>query len=163
MSTRYRLIDSPVGKLWIAWSEVGLVSLGFEGQPKGARVAEDWVHDPTLDCAAIDQLREYFAGKRKQFELPLAPEGTEFQRRVWQQLAKIPFGETISYGELARRIGKPTASRAVGAANGQNRIAIVLPCHRVVGSNGKLTGFAGGLDKKEKLLRFEQDQLSLAL
>ncbi len=163
MTTRYRCIDSPVGKLWIAWSKAGLVSLGFEGQPRGAQVDPDWVHDAQLSCPAIDQVREYFGGTRKVFDLPLAAEGTDFQQRVWKELAKIPFGETVSYGELAKRIDKPTASRAVGAANGQNRIAIVLPCHRVVGSTGKLTGFAGGLDKKEKLLRFEHDQLSLDL
>ncbi len=163
MTTRYRWIESPVGKLWIAWSKDGLVSLGFEDQPKGAQVADDWVYDAKLSCPAIDQLREYFAGERQVFDLPLAPEGTAFQKRVWTELAKIPFGETTTYGELAKRIGKPTASRAVGAANGQNRIAIVLPCHRVVGASGKLTGFAGGLDKKEKLLRFEQDQQWLPL
>ena len=163
MTTRYRFIESPVGKLWIAWSEAGLVSLGFEDQSKGAQVDDDWVYDARLSCPAIDQIREYFAGERKHFDLPLAPVGTDFQQEVWRELAKIPFGETTTYGELAQRVGRPRASRAVGAANGQNRIAIVLPCHRVVGANGKLTGFAGGLDKKEKLLRFEQDQLSLNL
>jgi len=163
MTTRYRLIDSPVGSIWIAWSDAGLVSLGFAGQPRGAQIEPHWVHDPQLACPAIEQVREYFAGNRQRFDLPLAPVGTDFQKRVWRELANIPFGETTTYGAIARRIGRPTACRAVGAANGQNRIAIVLPCHRVGGAGGKLTGFAGGLDKKQKLLRFEQEQLAPAL
>ncbi|MCP5041608.1 MAG: methylated-DNA--[protein]-cysteine S-methyltransferase [bacterium] len=163
MSVRYRLIETPVDEIWIAWSEQGLVSLGFAAQPKGAQIDRTWAHDPKLECQAIDQVLDYFAGKRRVFDVALAPEGTLFQKRVWKELAKIPFGETTTYGEIARRIGQPAASRAVGAANGQNPIAIVLPCHRVVGKNGKLTGFAGGLDKKEKLLRFEQDQLEFAI
>ena len=102
------------------------------------------------------QLREYFGGHRAQFDLPLAPEGTAFQRTVWRHLQDIPYGETISYGELAKRVGNPKASRAVGAANGQNPIPIVIPCHRVIGSNGKLTGFGGGLPTKEALLAIEK-------
>jgi methylated-DNA-[protein]-cysteine S-methyltransferase len=110
---------------------------------------------------AIRQLRAYFAGKLENFDLPLAPEGTPFQRAVWKLLCDIPYGETISYGELARRVGNPKASRAVGLANGSNPIAIVIPCHRVIGSNGKLTGYGGGLPLKEKLLALEQRQLRL--
>ena len=102
------------------------------------------------------QVDEFFAGKRQTFDIPLAPKGSEFQKRVWAELAKIPFGETISYGELARRIGNPAASRAVGHANGQNPISVIVPCHRVIGSNGKLTGYGGGLDLKEKLLAWER-------
>ncbi len=109
----------------------------------------------------MKQLREYFAGKRADFDLPLAPEGTEFQRSVWRNLQDIPYGETISYGELAKRVGNPKASRAVGAANGQNPIPIVIPCHRVIGANGKLTGFGGGLPTKEALLALETRQLNL--
>ena len=102
------------------------------------------------------QLREYFAGSRTRFELPLDPSGTDFQRQVWRELLKIPFGETRSYVEIARRIGSPRAARAVGAANGRNPISIVAPCHRVVGANGALTGFAGGLDAKARLLALER-------
>lgn len=109
---------------------------------------------PVFDLTEV-QLREYFAGKRKSFTVPLAPEGTEFQKSVWMQLRKIPFGETITYGEQARRLGKPSAARAVGAANGKNPISILVPCHRVIGATGSLTGFAGGLDVKQKLLALE--------
>ena len=109
----------------------------------------------------VSQLRSYFAGEREEFDLPLAPEGTPFQQEVWRRLCEIPYGETISYGELARRIGNPQASRAVGLANGSNPIPIVIPCHRVIGSNGKLTGYGGGLPIKEKLLALERKQLRL--
>lgn len=125
---------------------------------------ELWRPDPTEDRrlrddtplkAAVRQLDAYFAGERRDFDLLLAPGGTEFQRQVWRQLARIPHGETISYAELARRVGRPTAWRAVGAANGRNPLPIVLPCHRVVGSDGRLTGYAGGLAAKRQLLTLE--------
>ena len=109
----------------------------------------------------IRQLEEYFDGKRKEFDLPLILEGTEFQLLVWRNLQKIPYGETVSYGQLARRIGSPEAARAVGLANGSNPIPIIIPCHRVIGSNGDLTGFGGGLPVKKKLLALESRQLSL--
>jgi methylated-DNA-[protein]-cysteine S-methyltransferase len=102
------------------------------------------------------QLDDFFAGKRRTFDFPLAPKGTPFQKQVWAELVKIPFGETISYGELAKRIGNPNASRAVGRANATNPIALIVPCHRVIGTNGKLTGYAGGLDLKDKLLTWER-------
>ena len=102
------------------------------------------------------QVEEFFAGKRQAFDFPLAPQGTEFQKRVWAELVRIPFGETISYGELARRIGNPAASRAVGRANATNPIAVIVPCHRVIGTNGKLTGYAGGIELKDKLLAWER-------
>jgi methylated-DNA-[protein]-cysteine S-methyltransferase len=102
------------------------------------------------------QIEEFFAGTRRDFDFPLAPKGTEFQKRVWAELVRIPFGETISYGELARRIGNPAASRAVGRANATNPIAVIVPCHRVIGTNGKLTGYAGGIDLKDKLLAWER-------
>ena len=111
---------------------------------------------PAALAAARRQLTEYFAGKRRDFDLPLAAGGTPFQQRVWDALRRIPYGETISYGELARRIGKPTASRAVGAANGRNPIAIVVPCHRVIGADGTLIGYGGGLPVKEALLALER-------
>jgi len=108
-------------------------------------------------AAAASQLKSYFAGQLTEFDLPLAPAGTEFQRRVWAGLRTIPYGETVSYGELARQLGSPSASRAVGLANGRNPIAIVVPCHRVIGSDGSLTGYGGGLDRKRFLLALERD------
>jgi methylated-DNA-[protein]-cysteine S-methyltransferase len=109
----------------------------------------------------VEQLEGYFGGRRRTFTMPLAPEGTEFQRGVWRQLCTIPYGQTISYGELAARVGNPRASRAVGLANGQNPIAIIIPCHRVIGSSGKLTGYGGGLSLKERLLALERGQRTL--
>ncbi len=120
-----------------------------------------WREDRTPLHQTIQQLQAYFAGELEKFTLPLAPQGTPFQLKVWKQLCDIPYGETISYGELARRIGNPNASRAVGLANGSNPIPIVIPCHRVIGSNGKLTGYGGGLPIKEKLLALERRQLRL--
>jgi methylated-DNA-[protein]-cysteine S-methyltransferase len=108
------------------------------------------------------QIEEFFAGKRQAFDFPLAPKGTEFQKRVWAELVRIPFGETISYGELARRIGNPAASRAVGRANATNPIAVIVPCHRVIGANGKLTGYAGGIELKDKLLTWERSLVAQA-
>ena len=110
---------------------------------------------------AVRQLKAYFAGELENFDLSLSPQGTPFQQKVWSELQKIPYGKTISYGELARRIGNPKASRAVGLANGSNPISIVIPCHRVIGANGKLTGYGGGLPIKEKLLALERRQLRL--
>ncbi len=121
----------------------------------------EWREDATGFHEAIRQLRAYFAGELETFDLLLAPEGTPFQQRVWGELLKIPYGNTTSYGELAKRIGNPKASRAVGLANGSNPIPIVIPCHRVIGSNGKLTGYGGGLPIKEKLLALEKRQLRL--
>lgn len=157
MKVEYNTIDTPVGDVWVAWCNEGLVSVGFVDQPKGARIGSDWTFNADMRCEAIDQLRAYFAGRLRHFDLPLVLQGTDFQKQVWRELAKIPFAETTTYGEIAKRIDRPKASRAVGAANGQNRIAIVLPCHRVIGRSGKLTGFAGGLDKKQKLLALERD------
>jgi methylated-DNA-[protein]-cysteine S-methyltransferase len=120
-----------------------------------------WREDRRFLEETIRQLRAYFSGALESFSLPLAPEGTPFQLEVWRRLCDIPYGETISYGELARRIGHPKASRAVGLANGTNPIPIVIPCHRVIGSNGKLTGYGGGLPIKEKLLALERRQRRL--
>ena len=156
MSTYYTFVGTPVGSIWIAWCERGLVSLGFEKQEKGAQVDSGWKFDADLRCSATEQVEEYFAGDLRDFDLPLVLGGTEFQKRVWRALGEIPYGETTTYGEIARRIDHPKASRAVGAANGQNKIAIVLPCHRVIGQSGRLTGFAGGLDRKAQLLDFER-------
>jgi methylated-DNA-[protein]-cysteine S-methyltransferase len=131
-------------------ARVGLESFGF-AQPPAWKQSGDL---PILEQAR-EQLEQYFDGQRVSFDLPLAPEGTAFQRRVWQELTTIPFGKAISYGELARRIGNPPASRAVGLANGKNPISIIVPCHRVIGASGKLTGYGGGLDRKEWLLKHE--------
>jgi len=160
MTVEYKTIGTPVGQVWVAWCEDGLVSVGFVGQPKGAQIDGAWEHNPGLRCDAIDQLRAYFAGSLREFDLPLILQGSRFQNEVWRELAKIPFAETVTYGEIARRIHRPTASRAVGAANGQNPIAIVLPCHRVIGVSGKLVGYAGGLEKKERLLAMEREGLA---
>jgi len=152
----YRRIESPVGPLLLAGNEAGLQLIEFHAPRHPMARCEDW-HEgdhPVLQQAQR-QLDEYFAGKRRGFDLPLAPLGTEFQCHVWWELANIPFGHTISYSELAQRVGRPTATRAVGAANGRNPLPIVLPCHRVIGANGSLTGFGGGLPTKQFLLQLE--------
>ena len=149
-------IDSPVGRLLLAGDGRSLIHLCFQSGPRPQAPAASWVADAAPFGAAIGQLGEYFAGRRHSFDLPLAPRGTEFQRRVWRALTGIPYGTTISYGELARRIGQPSASRAVGLANGANPLPIVVPCHRVIGADGSLTGYAGGLHRKRFLLALEE-------
>lgn len=139
-------IETPFGPAWVSAENGTLTGFGFgeshESMPADARVTR--------------QIEEYFAGSRRSFDLPLAPEGSPFQKQVWAELMRIPFGETISYAELARRVGRPGAARAVGRANATNRIALIIPCHRVIGSNGKPTGYAFGIETKEKLLAWEQ-------
>jgi methylated-DNA-[protein]-cysteine S-methyltransferase len=156
----YKLIDSPVGKLTLVATDDGLAAILWENDPpRRVRLnleTEDNRHPLLLETER--QLREYFAGQRKEFTVPLDPAGTAFQRQVWNALLTIPFGETRSYGQIARQIGNPTAVRAVGAANGKNPVSIITPCHRVIGSTGKLTGFAGGLDVKARLLALEGGQ-----
>jgi methylated-DNA-[protein]-cysteine S-methyltransferase len=151
----YRELDSPVGMLTVAATDAGLHAIEF---PRNRHPVdrEAWMpgNHRLLDLAAR-QLDDYFAAKRCVFDLPLAPRGTEFQRAVWMALAGIGYGETISYAQLAQRVGKPTATRAVGAANGRNPLPIVLPCHRVIGADGALTGFGGGLPTKQFLLELE--------
>lgn len=159
----YSYLETPIGPLLIAGDRESICYIGFPKGGKPRKPEDGWkesLSGPVKEAAR--QLREYFAGKRTEFDLPLAPEGTQFQRTVWRQLEKIPYGQTISYGELARRVGNPKASRAVGAANGANPIPIVVPCHRVIGANGKLTGFGGGLPIKEALLALESRQLGFA-
>lgn len=145
MSTR--TIETPIGPLTLQADEAAVTAIRF-----GAGGAQDT--SPLLDAAEA-QLREYFAGALRTFDLPLAPHGTAFQQRVWAALRAIPYGETRTYGELAAAIGSPNASRAVGMANHRNPISIVIPCHRVIGANGTLTGYAGGLEVKRKLLALE--------
>ncbi len=151
--TLYALpIESPLGQLTLVASDDALVAVEFPGRaPRGARGAGH----PVLERAR-EQLGEYFQGRRTAFDLPLAPPGTPFQRAVWKELCAIPFGQTLSYGELARRVGRPGAARAVGAANGQNPIAIIVPCHRVIGADGSLTGYGGGVERKRWLLAHER-------
>jgi len=148
-------LDSPIGRLLLAGDGERLIQVCFQSGPHPQQPADGWVEDGAPFRTAIRQLGEYFAGERRRFELPLAPRGTDFQRRVWRALTEIPYGRTISYGELARRIGNPSASRAVGLANGANPLPIVVPCHRVIGADGSLTGFGGGLPIKRKLLALE--------
>lgn len=155
---QHRIIDSPVGALTLVVDEAGvLAGLYLDGQAHGP--AETGVdlgeRDDTVAEDAVAQLREYFAGERQSFDLRLAPRGTEFQRRVWDALREIPYGQTATYGEVAAKIGSPRGTRAVGAATGRNPLGIVVPCHRLVGSSGELTGYAGGLARKRWLLDFE--------
>jgi methylated-DNA-[protein]-cysteine S-methyltransferase len=156
----YTTIESPVGPLLLAGEVDGLRLVHFASGRRPKPLRSNWVENETPFREVKHQLQQYFAGKRKDFELPLVLEGTEFQLLVWRNLQKIPYGETVSYGQLARRIGSPDAARAVGLANGSNPIPIIIPCHRVIGSNGDLTGFGGGLPIKKKLLELESRQLS---
>lgn len=158
-----RRVPSPIGELFVVSDGTAITEIHFESHHGDAppNCAEVGVGAVELLDRAAEQLAEYFAGERREFDLPVAPRGTEFQRRAWAQLLEIPYGETLTYGEQARRIDAPTASRAVGAANGANPIPIVIPCHRVVGANGSLTGYAGGVDVKRALLDLERGQLSL--
>jgi len=151
----FRHLASPVGTLTLAATDDGLHAIEFPRNRHPANRA-GWTEGqhPVLDLAAR-QLDEYFAATRRAFDLPLAPRGTDFQRTVWLALAGIAYGETVSYAQLAHRVGKPTAMRAVGAANGRNPLPIVLPCHRVIGADGSLTGFGGGLPTKQFLLELE--------
>ena len=151
----FRHLASPVGTLTLAATDDGLHAIEFPRNRHPANRA-GWTEGqhPVLDLAAC-QLDEYFAATRRAFDLPLAPRGTDFQRTVWLALAGIAYGETVSYAQLAQRVGNPTAMRAVGAANGRNPLPIVLPCHRVIGADGSLTGFGGGLPTKQFLLELE--------
>lgn len=160
-SLAYSRIESALGPLLLTADDAGLRSISFENGRHPARPHPSWQKDDGRLNETVRQLRAYFAGKLEKFDLPLAPEGTAFQLKVWRELCEIPYGATISYGELARRIRNPNAARAVGLANGSNPIPIVIPCHRVIGSDGSLTGYGGGLPIKEKLLALEQRQLRL--
>lgn len=157
----YTEIESPVGQLLLAADEAGLRHVLFVKGKRAVGPNPAWRKDQRPFTDTIRQLRAYFSGELERFSLPLAPEGTPFQLEVWRRLCEIPYGQTISYGDLARRLGNPGASRAVGLANGTNPIPIVIPCHRVIGSNGTLIGYGGGLRVKEKLLALERRQLRL--
>ncbi len=154
----YCYLETPIGELLLAGENGALSMIGF---PKGSMRRDpepDWIFNEKPLAEACRQLTEYFDGARREFDLELDLHGSEFQVAVLHALQQIPYGETVSYGEIARRIGRPKAVRAVGAANGRNPIPIVVPCHRVIGSGGDLTGFGGGLDTKEALLRLEAEQ-----
>ncbi|HKZ74310.1 MAG TPA: methylated-DNA--[protein]-cysteine S-methyltransferase [Steroidobacteraceae bacterium] len=148
--------DTPIGRLLLAGDGCHLQHVHFQAGPRPAKPSSYWIADAAPFRDITSQLGEYFAGERRTFEIDLAAEGTAFQLAVWQTLASIPYGATISYAELARRIGNPRASRAVGLANGANPLPIIVPCHRVLGADGSLTGFGGGLDIKRRLLALER-------
>lgn len=163
MSLFFRLVNSSVGRLKLVASDKGLVAVLWENDsPRRVRLEDstDGTNHPIL-AKAEEQLKEYFAGERKLFSIPLEMRGTPFQMDVWQALQTIPFGETRTYSDLAKQVGNPTATRAVGAANGRNPVSIIVPCHRVIGASGKLTGFAGGLAAKARLLELEGRDKSL--
>jgi methylated-DNA-[protein]-cysteine S-methyltransferase len=154
----YDTMESPIGRLMIIVSRKGVHALISASDEESQELMGLLPHDaghPMLSTVRA-QLAEYFGGRRRRFDLPLVLEGTEFQKQVWTELAKIPYGETISYGEQARRIGKPKAMRAVGGANGRNPISIIIPCHRVIGTDGSLTGFGWGTPNKKTLLELER-------
>ncbi|HYM54367.1 MAG TPA: methylated-DNA--[protein]-cysteine S-methyltransferase [Solirubrobacteraceae bacterium] len=159
-------IDSPIGELLLLGDGEALHGLYMQAGRRPISVAPGWERSPGAFAGVAEQLGEYFAGRRTDFDVPLEMEGTPFQLRVWEALREIGYGETISYGELARRIGNPSASRAVGMANGCNPIAVIVPCHRVIGANGTLTGYGGGVERKRLLLDLEArataPQLSMA-
>lgn len=157
------VIETPIGSLHAVFEGDALVELGFVRESTSRRVDESSRSTSSSSTRRLvdlkTQLCEYFAGKRKTFELELAPRGTEFQRSVWTELRNIAYGDTISYAELAQRIGRPAAVRAVGAANGANPIPVIIPCHRVIGANGSLTGYGGGIERKQWLLALEGRRL----
>ncbi len=156
----YTILESPVGKLFLTSSEEAITELFMEKHKGAPKPIDKWRRDDGLFREAADQLRAYFAGELTEFDLPLATAGTPFQQSVWDELRRIPYGVTISYGEMARRIGRPEAPRAVGAANGSNPISIIIPCHRLIGSNNNLTGYGGGIERKKYLIEFEAEILA---
>lgn len=160
---QYATHPSPVGRLLLVAEHGKLVGLYFPGGKHAPAPGPGWERDDDAEPfkPTRQQLDAYFAGECKTFDLPLAPHGTDFQQRVWQQLRAIPFGQTLSYGQLAKQLGDPNASRAVGAANGKNPISIIVPCHRVIGAAGQLTGFGGGVETKRALLDHEQHHATL--
>lgn len=157
----YTRFESLVGPLLLAGDAKALHLVSFQGGKRSTPAQSGWKQNREAFAEVIRQLQAYFRGELQEFDLPLAMEGTAFQLRVWNELRAIPYGETISYAQLAGRIGNPKAIRAVGSANGSNPIPIIVPCHRVIGSDGSLTGFGGGLSTKKKLLDLENKQLSL--
>lgn len=162
METYFTTMKSPAGDILIAGTDNGLTHIKFMEGKKSSQIDRAWTRDDDRFHEAAQQLNEYFDGTRKVFDLPLAPAGTSFQLSVWNELQRIPWGQTTTYGALAAKLDMPTAARAVGAANGQNPLAIVVPCHRVIGSDGALTGYAAGLPIKRQLLELENVPLEHA-
>ena len=158
---KYTYLTTRMGELLLAADDTGLRLISFETEGERAEPDPDWVEDAEALAGASRQLEAYLASQLEQFDLQLAPRGTPFQLKVWNELERIPYGTTISYQELAERIGNPKAVRAVGTANGANPLPIVIPCHRVIGADGSLTGYGGGLEKKEALLALEGALLDL--
>jgi len=160
MATRvYTTVDSPIGELLLVGDGHALRGLYMQGGRR-KRIDPGWERADAPFATVAEQLEEYFDGRRREFDVPLVLDGPPFQRQAWHALREIPYGETVSYGEQARRIGQPDAARAIGAANGQNPIAVIVPCHRVIGADGSLTGFGGGLERKRLLLDLEADAVS---
>ncbi len=156
---QYCYYKAPFGELLLVRTKKGLEELHFPNYHKANTPRAEWVNAPLFFKDVIQQLKEYFMGKRKEFTIPLNPTGTSFQMRVWSELQKIPFGTTSSYLDIAKRIHNPKACRAVGGANNKNPISIIIPCHRIIGKDGSLTGFGGGLEVKEFLLNHEKEYL----
>jgi methylated-DNA-[protein]-cysteine S-methyltransferase len=151
----YDYCETPLGRMLLVANGKGLCGLHFVGQKYFPKIDRSWKRGGGPVAHARRELEGYFSGKRKAFTVPLAPEGTPFQRAIWKEIAKVPFGETLTYAELARRAGYPGCARAAGAATGRNPIGVIVPCHRIVGTDGSLTGYAGGLPKKKALLALE--------
>ncbi len=152
---KFSYLDTPLGRMLVTRDDAGITGLDLPASSHQRHVGADWVRDDAAFDDIRTQLGEYFAGTRQQFDLPLHPRGSAFQRRVWAALTEIPYGETTSYGKVAAAIGHPDGARAVGLANGQNPIPIIVPCHRVIGADGSLTGYGGGLPAKQFLLSLE--------
>jgi methylated-DNA-[protein]-cysteine S-methyltransferase len=166
MRFHYSEMSTPIGPLCLAADGDNLIAVHIgtaASLQKRLRSTMEWHHSSDALAEAVHQVTAYFAGELREFSLPLAPVGTPFQQRVWKELRSIPYGVTVSYGEIARRIGAPDSARAIGAANGQNPIAIVVPCHRVIGANGALTGYGGGMERKRYLLDLESGVASRQL
>ncbi|MEO7199363.1 MAG: methylated-DNA--[protein]-cysteine S-methyltransferase [Dokdonella sp.] len=156
MTLYFDYLETPIGRLLLVGDGDALVDIDLPLTRKPTSIGADWQHDGARLADVKQQLGEYFDGQRADFDVPLAPRGTQFQLTVWQALRDIPYASTISYGELARRIGNPNASRAVGLANGANPLSIIVPCHRVIGSSGEMTGYGGGVETKRFLLDLER-------
>jgi methylated-DNA-[protein]-cysteine S-methyltransferase len=160
-TTRYTTTDSPIGELVLIADDIGLTQLHRQALGRPVTIKAEWQRDDTGLKAASTQLAEYFAGDRTRFTMPLSLRGSSFQKQVWAALLEIPYGETASYGQIAARVGHPTGARAVGLANGQNPLPIIVPCHRVIGADGSLVGYGGGLPAKQFLLSLEASHSGL--
>jgi methylated-DNA-[protein]-cysteine S-methyltransferase len=159
---KYTSIDSPIGELLLLGDEHALHGLHMQDGRKPTRIDPSWEPSPVPFADVRRQLSEYFDGERVTFDGELVMAGSAFEQSVWRALREIPYGETVSYGEIARRVGQPSAARAVGVANGRNPIAVIVPCHRVIGADGSLTGYGGGLERKRLLLELESSQSRLS-